>query len=890
MAFTDGCPDNCNNPQKLIYGFDSNGCMCGADCTSTLGIDNTGKYSLYIPDPREPTNRLCMATCPPGFAFNKTVSIQYNAYQCLDNVCSIQGETDLQFYLQRTKGALLSGDGYLDNCFLPGSNSSDCWYPTYPTAEVLYKCIPRIPTNLSADQVDTLGKLGLPVDAASFGSAMAFMTNPAGQIGVFTAELSLTWGLLLGSIGIAILLGFVWMILIRMLALVMLWVTVIALWLVFALCALFAWDKTGKIAVFDQVTRTTGQNITALAEQAGVPGADATASADTYEAFAWIFTVLFIVYTVLMFFFFKRIVIAVKIIKEAAKAMAAMPFLIIQPLFTLLSLIVLYGWAGIITVFLISAGEFDITTGTFTYAGGSCTDLVNQEFNLTTTASIFTISLASSVWMKRGFYSTDGGANWVASPAGGFALLSNFTRGENCSMDPLTGLDRCTVNSNTSSSPAFAIGGCLGDLGGACETDKLVAGYFTPPGSGDTGLVFWNATLGLVLFDVASNTTIQGGDLRFATTLRPCSDGAASCAPWDFAGLEFLPGLNATYASWGLETQDVTSFHNLSYSEVVRACNLYGAQERALQALVEQKKTELVKQGKVDMQELTTSLWVSKPTADNWKSFLPVTLDGNTYNYFVVYHLFMFLWTNNFTVSAAYFILAGAVANWYWTMDKKELSGPIRKSTWRFVRYHMGTVCVGSFIIAVVQLIRILFNYFVNRSKQFKDNPLVKALVCVVNCCLWCLEKVIGYINKNAYIMCATHGHYFCRAAFKGFSLLMRNIMRVAAINMVAGVLLTIGKLFICLATLALCYGISTVLAADLGLVDGPPFLSLVMITIIGWFIGSSFMGTFEAAVDTIFLSFLHDQEVNNGKDKPYFMADSLKSSLGVSNKVTPSA
>jgi len=42
----------------------------------------------------------------------------------------------------------------------------------------------------------------------------------------------------------------------------------------------------------------------------------------------------------------------------------------------------------------------------------------------------------------------------------------------------------------------------------------------------------------------------------------------------------------------------------------------------------------------------------------------------------------------------------------------------------------------------------------------------------------------------------------------------------------------------------------------------------------------------FEAAIDCILLSFLHDSEVNDGKDKPYFMADSLKSSLGVSNKV----
>lgn len=56
--------------------------------------------------------------------------------------------------------------------------------------------------------------------------------------------------------------------------------------------------------------------------------------------------------------------------------------------------------------------------------------------------------------------------------------------------------------------------------------------------------------------------------------------------------------------------------------------------------------------------------------------------------------------------------------------------------SWRYVRYNLGTVAFGSFIIAIVQMIRIVFNYFVNKADQFKDNEVVKAVVCLVNCCL----------------------------------------------------------------------------------------------------------------------------------------------------------
>lgn len=167
----------------------------------------------------------------------------------------------------------------------------------------------------------------------------------------------------------------------------------------------------------------------------------------------------------------------------------------------------------------------------------------------------------------------------------------------------------------------------------------------------------------------------------------------------------------------------------------------------------------------------------------------------------------MFLWTNTFLSSSGFYVTCGAVAGWYWAEDKRKLGkSPILSSVWRYARYNLGTVLVGSFIIAVVQLIRILFNYYVKQCKQFKDNPVVKAMVCMVNCCLWCLEKVIGFINRNAYIVSATHGHGFCTSAWKGFGLIMRNLLRVAAVSSVAAAIFLFGKLFILLTTVALCY------------------------------------------------------------------------------------
>eukprot|EP00293_Proteomonas_sulcata_P009004 CAMPEP_0184306614 /NCGR_PEP_ID=MMETSP1049-20130417/15559_1 /TAXON_ID=77928 /ORGANISM="Proteomonas sulcata, Strain CCMP704" /LENGTH=888 /DNA_ID=CAMNT_0026618915 /DNA_START=75 /DNA_END=2741 /DNA_ORIENTATION=+ len=872
MAMTDGCPDNCNNPEKLVYGFDANGCMCSKDCTADLGVDNSNKKALYLPDPRDSSIRICVETCPANFSFSKSAAVSAGTFLCPGGVCDVSGST--VFYLERIRGAVLSLQGSADNCFLPGSNSTDCWYPSYPSSEVFYKCIPTLPNPLSESDKAAMESLGLPVGDASFSAALSVMSNPGGEIGKLTAELYTTWPLLIFGVIIAVLLGFVYTFLIRMFAMVMLWICTVGLLFVMALCTAFAWDKTGKVQIFSQISDATGANITALADAA----AGETLGGDTepalVESAAWILTICTGVYFVILFFMLKRIIVAVKVIIEAAKAMAAMPFLIAQPIFTFLSLCILYLWAGIVTMYLISAGEFDPATGTFVYAGGTCkADLTGTNITAYYTTLAITVTFTSA----------------MTSSAGPLVISHSALKGTGCSFDSLRAAQVCTGGVFTPSNPSFGIGSCFGDHSTYgtknCSMDVLnkakISAWNTASSLGGTpGSIDWAVDAGNITFKISDGVSVAAGEsFSFVANINTSSAVSVS-----------VSGSNNGRLDYSIATTVVPSGYTIRSSEALRACNLKGNnKDRANTTLVDGKLTALAKQGVADLNELSASPWVTQPTLDNWKSFLPVTLDANTYNYFVLYHLFMFLWTNNFTESSGYFIVCGAVAAWYWTMDKKDFPrNAISQSTFRYARYHTGTVAVGSFIIAVVQMIRILFNYFVNKSKQFKDNPVVKALVCIVNCCLWCLEKVIGYINKNAYIMSATHGHSFCKAAFKGFMLLLRNILRVAAVNVVAISILFIGKLFILFTSVGIVYLISQQYATDLGLSDGAPFLTLLICFIMTFYVASSFMDTFSAAVDTIFLSFLHDQEVNNGKDKQYFMADSLRSAIGVSNKVTP--
>lgn len=76
-------------------------------------------------------------------------------------------------------------------------------------------------------------------------------------------------------------------------------------------------------------------------------------------------------------------------------------------------------------------------------------------------------------------------------------------------------------------------------------------------------------------------------------------------------------------------------------------------------------------------------------------------------------------------------------------------------STYRTFRYHLGTICTGSLLIAIVQFIRYIAAYIQAKMKDLqKSNRLIKCLVCCLNCFLACAERCIKFISRNGYIMC----------------------------------------------------------------------------------------------------------------------------------------
>lgn len=71
--------------------------------------------------------------------------------------------------------------------------------------------------------------------------------------------------------------------------------------------------------------------------------------------------------------------------------------------------------------------------------------------------------------------------------------------------------------------------------------------------------------------------------------------------------------------------------------------------------------------------------------------------------YAILYSLFGYLWINAFIISSLMFVIAATCGQWYFSCTADtDGSGSTVKSIYWIVRYHLGSIAFGAFLIALV--------------------------------------------------------------------------------------------------------------------------------------------------------------------------------------------
>jgi len=244
-------------------------------------------------------------------------------------------------------------------------------------------------------------------------------------------------------------------------------------------------------------------------------------------------------------------------------------------------------------------------------------------------------------------------------------------------------------------------------------------------------------------------------------------------------------------------------------------------------------------------------------------------------------HFLALIWNVNFVLYFTYLMTAGVIANWYFTPrtgargspkkrgeGKDELSNyPVWSSVKRTFWCHLGTVAFASLIVGICEFLRDSILWLANKLKG--EHPgrcrrcLIACVACPLNCVTCCLEKV----SKHAIVWTAIWGDGFIVSCCSSFKLIWDNLDRVAAITIVSGFIMLLGKVLVAL----LVTGVAGLIMQA---VYGTEITSIIMpcvVTFILCFaVATLFMGMFEVTLDCLFLCFLVDEYNFGGTDQMY--------------------
>lgn len=240
--------------------------------------------------------------------------------------------------------------------------------------------------------------------------------------------------------------------------------------------------------------------------------------------------------------------------------------------------------------------------------------------------------------------------------------------------------------------------------------------------------------------------------------------------------------------------------------------------------------------------------------------------------------LLSFLWNNALFVAIGQCVIAGAVGVWFFTQkkdgDRKTSRMAVTSSLRNTFVCHIGSLAFGSLILALVQLLKYIMKYLSKQSKAQKN----KFAECVFKCLaylLWCFEKCVKFLNKNAYIQIALLGSNFCKAAKDAFYLILNNAVRFGALGGLGMVIHAIGKLFVTVATAVLGF---LCLQAIYPEIKSPVLLTCIY-ACMGYVIGSLYMNVFGLAVDTTLQCFIATEEMGIDQE---FIPSKLRKLLDV--------
>jgi hypothetical protein len=120
--------------------------------------------------------------------------------------------------------------------------------------------------------------------------------------------------------------------------------------------------------------------------------------------------------------------------------------------------------------------------------------------------------------------------------------------------------------------------------------------------------------------------------------------------------------------------------------------------------------------------------------------------------------LLSYYWTMQVITNVVHVTVSGTVGTWWFAPREANgcCSSAVRESYVRAMTTSFGSICLGSLIVALIQALREMIHQLRENGDSF--------LACCAECLIGCLESMVEYFNRWAYVYVALYGMSFMEA------------------------------------------------------------------------------------------------------------------------------
>lgn len=123
------------------------------------------------------------------------------------------------------------------------------------------------------------------------------------------------------------------------------------------------------------------------------------------------------------------------------------------------------------------------------------------------------------------------------------------------------------------------------------------------------------------------------------------------------------------------------------------------------------------------------------------------------------FFLLSYYWVHQVLQNTVHVTTAGVIGTWWFVPGEASScwSTAILDSFSRATTYSFGSICFGSFLVALVQTLRAM-------HRIAHENDDCSFLICLIDCILGCIEGILEYLNKWAYVYVGLYGYSYLDA------------------------------------------------------------------------------------------------------------------------------